>query len=92
METSVVHVRLHSQWEMDLTAQVCVHTGTAIIAIVMQMKGHIFPHTVPDPCLSDPCDVNAICIRGGLLTDNFTCVCQFPFTEGNGFNCSGTEL
>ena len=45
---------------------------------------------VPDPCLSEPCDVNAVCLRGGLLTDAFTCTCQAPFTEGDGFNCSGT--
>ena len=44
---------------------------------------------VPDPCLSDPCDVNAICEREGLLSDHFVCTCQPPFTEGTGFNCSG---
>ena len=44
---------------------------------------------VPDPCLSDPCDVNAICEREGLLSDRFVCTCQPPFTEGTGFNCSG---
>ena len=44
---------------------------------------------VPDPCVSDPCDVNAVCLREGLFTDRFTCICQPPFTEGTGFNCSG---
>ena len=44
---------------------------------------------VPDPCLSGPCDPNASCEREGLLSDNFTCTCQPPFTEGNGFSCSG---
>ena len=47
---------------------------------------------VPDPCVSEPCDVNAICEREGLLTDGFTCTCQSPFTEGNGFNCSGISI
>ena len=46
-------------------------------------------YTVPDPCHSDPCDVNAVCVREGLLTDNFTCTCLPPFTEGNGFTCLG---
>ena len=53
---------------------------------------HANNDTVPDPCLSDPCDANAVCIRVGLLTDEFTCTCQSPFLEGNGFNCSGTKL
>ena len=47
---------------------------------------------VPDPCLSEPCDVNAVCEREGPFSDNFTCTCQPPFTEGNGFNCSSISL
>ena len=43
-------------------------------------------HTVPDPCLSDPCDVNAICTRDNLRTTDLTCRCNFPFL-GNGFSC-----
>ena len=44
---------------------------------------------VPDPCLFEPCDPNAECEREGLLSGNFTCSCQAPFTVGDGFNCSG---
>ena len=44
--------------------------------------------TVPDPCLSDPCDVNANCTREGLLSPNFTCTCREPYSDGDGFNCS----
>ncbi len=43
-------------------------------------------HTVPDPCLSDPCHVNAMCTRDNLLTTDLTCRCNFPFV-GDGFNC-----
>ena len=43
---------------------------------------------VPDPCLSTPCDPNALCVRESLLSGNFNCSCQAPFTEGDGFNCS----
>ena len=43
---------------------------------------------VPDPCLSGPCDPNASCEREGLMSDNFTCSCQLPFTVGDGFSCS----
>ena len=49
----------------------------------------LFLGTVPDPCLSDPCDTNADCTREGLLSADFTCTCQEPFTDGDGFNCSG---
>ena len=45
-------------------------------------------HAVPDPCRTLPCDENAICTREGLLSDNFICECQPPFTVGNGFDCS----
>ena len=48
-----------------------------------------FSFAVPDPCLSELCDVNAMCIRDGLLNDLFICICLTPFTEGDGFNCSG---
>ncbi len=44
--------------------------------------------TVPDPCLMDPCDVNANCVREGLLSPNFTCTCIEPYSDGDGFNCS----
>ena len=44
--------------------------------------------TVPDPCLFGPCDPNADCEREGLLSENFMCSCQTPFTIGDGFNCS----
>lgn len=43
---------------------------------------------VPDPCLSAPCDANALCEREGLLTGNFSCSCQAPFLVGDGFNCA----
>ena len=44
------------------------------------------PHTVPDPCSSSPCDVNATCVRDSVITENFTCTCNSPF-EGNGSSC-----
>ena len=45
------------------------------------------PHTtVPDPCASSPCDVNATCVRESVMTENFTCTCNSPF-EGNGSSC-----
>ncbi len=43
---------------------------------------------VPDPCLMDQCDINADCVRDGLLSSNFTCTCIEPYTDGNGFSCS----
>ena len=46
---------------------------------------------VPDPCLSHPCDVNADCTREGLLSADFTCSCREPFTDGDGFTCSGID-
>ena len=46
-------------------------------------------YVVPDPCLLEPCDVNAGCTREGLLSPDFTCTCREPFTDGDGFNCSG---
>ena len=42
---------------------------------------------VPDPCLFQPCDSNALCERDGVLNENFTCTCLSPFV-GNGFNCT----
>ena len=45
--------------------------------------------TVPDPCLSQPCDPNADCMREGVLSEIFTCMCRAPFTVGDGFTCSG---
>ncbi|XP_064398055.1 uncharacterized protein LOC135344730 isoform X3 [Halichondria panicea] len=44
------------------------------------------PHTVPDPCSSSPCEVNAACVRDSVMTDSFTCTCIPPF-EANGTNC-----
>ena len=43
--------------------------------------------TVPDPCLSSPCDPNAVCTGEGPLSSNFDCACTSPF-EGDGFTCS----
>ncbi len=43
-------------------------------------------HTVPDPCLSDPCDVNAMCTRVDLLSTDVMCTCNSPFV-GDGFSC-----
>ncbi len=45
-------------------------------------------HTVLDPCLSDPCDVNAMCFRVDVLTHDVMCMCNFPFV-GDGFSCEG---
>ncbi len=47
---------------------------------------------VPDPCLMDPCDVNADCVREGLLCPNFTCTCISPFIDGDGFYCSSRTV
>ena len=70
---------------MDLTAQVRTTLYCAYYALMHFVILHII---VPDPCLSDPCDINHgyICEREGLLSDHFVCTCQPPFT---GFNCSG---
>ena len=48
--------------------------------------------SVPDPCLSTPCDPNALCVRDSLLSGNFSCLCQAPFTVGDGFNCTGIMI
>ena len=42
----------------------------------------------PDPCLSQPCDINARCEREGLLSGSFMCMCEPPYLAGDGFNCS----
>ena len=49
-------------------------------------------HTVPDPCVGAPCDINADCEREGVLSANFTCTCRSPFIDGNGFNCSSENI
>ena len=74
---------------MDLTAQVHTTLCCAYVHNIMPRCTSLIIFIVPDPCLSDPCDVNAICKREGLLSDHFVCTCQPPFTEGTGFNCSG---
>lgn len=73
---------------MDLTAQVYTTINVQYAMMHNPFLIKIFS-IVPDPCLSEPCDVNAICEREGLLSDHFVCICQPPFTEGTGFNCSG---
>ena len=50
---------------------------------------YVILSTVPDPCLSQPCDLNADCMREGVLSENFICMCRAPFTVGDGFTCSG---
>ena len=47
----------------------------------------ILSHAVPDPCLSQPCHVNASCTREGLLSEGFVCSCDTGLT-GNGYNCT----
>ena len=47
-------------------------------------------YTIPDPCFSDPCHVNASCNREGLLSEEFTCTCDSDFT-GDGYNCTEVE-
>ena len=90
MTTSLVHVSLHSLWEMVSPAQVCeVLVNHTCFYNRYSFFYSLIDIIVPDPCLSDPCDVNAVCLREGPLTDAFTCTCQAPFTEGDGFNCSG---
>ncbi|XP_064405891.1 uncharacterized protein LOC135350948 isoform X5 [Halichondria panicea] len=42
---------------------------------------------VVDPCLSNPCDANADCIKESSLSPVFMCVCRSGFT-GTGFECS----
>ena len=48
----------------------------------------LFHSLVPDPCLSNPCDPNAVCTREGPVSGAFNCTCTSPF-EGNGFACAG---
>ncbi len=47
---------------------------------------------VPDPCLMDPCDINADCVREGLLSPDFVCTCKEPFTVGDGRTCSSMHF
>ena len=71
--------------ETGLTVQVSTLTKTVYEYKLM------YP-IVPDPCLEKLCDVNAMCEREGLLSSNFTCTCVEPYTDGDGFNCSGTYI
>ena len=41
-----------------------------------------------DPCLSNPCDTNAVCVRDGVQSTTFNCTCTSPF-EGDGMTCEG---
>ena len=89
MQTSHVHVDFHSLMEMDLIAQVrCYYKAAKRHAIIIPDSHTMSLIIVPDPCLTEPCDPNASCQREGLLSDNFTCSCNPPFTVGDGFNCS----
>ncbi len=65
--------------EMDSVAQV---------SSSLQEFSMVTFYIVSDPCLMDPCDVNADCVREGLLSPNFTCTCIEPYSDGDGFNCS----
>lgn len=68
-------------------------SGRVTDGISYSMHGIIIStNTVPDPCLSSPCDVNADCTREGLLSLDFNCTCINPFTIGDGFNCSGNDV
>ena len=42
---------------------------------------------VPDPCLPQPCHINASCTREGPLSEGFICTCDTEFT-GDGYNCT----
>ena len=67
-----------------------MHTMSIILLIIEWSYYYYQWHrkTVPDPCDSASCDINADCEREGLLSANFTCSCRYPFTDGDGFNCS----
>ena len=43
-------------------------------------------HSVPDPCLSKPCDPNADCKQLGEMSTEFSCTCRQPLT-GDGSTC-----
>ena len=45
-----------------------------------------FVSSVQYQCQSNPCDVNAMCVRDSVLSSNFTCVCNSGFA-GDGFTC-----
>ncbi len=49
------------------------------------------PTLGPSPCISDPCDVNALCTRSTVLSAEFICSCNPPFV-GSGFVCSGMSM
>ena len=74
----------------------CVHPYTdgngfecsSKISMLYVIYHSIIQISVPDPCLSDPCDVNADCTREGLQSPDFTCTCREPFIDGDGFSCS----
>ena len=89
VDTFLAYASLHSLWEMDLLVQVGILCSSVHSSILRIMAIQLIIPTVPDPCLSDPCDANALCEREGLLSENFNCTCQSPFTVGDGFNCSG---
>ena len=71
--------------EMDSIVQV------TMIKPLFKIFYYLLLNIVPDPCLMNPCDVNADCTREGLLSPNFTCTCKEPYTDGNGSNCSSKD-
>ena len=83
-------VRLHSLKEMASTAQVNILIPFFLSCRSTTNTAYYF--SVPDPCLDEPCDPNALCEREGILSGNFTCTCLSPFTVGDGFNCSSKWL
>lgn len=46
---------------------------------------------VVDPCRPPPCHSHAHCVRKGLFTAEYTCLCMYPYT-GNGHECSGENI
>ena len=67
--------------ELDLSVQV-----RTFVRYNLRWLNHL-DRAVPDPCLSGPCDVNAVCHQGDPLNSEFTCTCNSPF-QGDGFTCT----
>ena len=55
----------------------------ALVKIAIDLSKNVCednpPQEIPDPCNSDPCQNEGLCIRSGHSNYFFTCDCQFPF-------------
>ena len=73
--------------EMDLSVQVLIHELLSLIVVFGYVMVMVSTAILPDPCLSSPCDANAVCERDEMTMSSYTCTCTPPY-EGDGFSCS----